>query len=69
MEGRFLSNEVSDNFIELIDCFNLQCIDFALSFARSLISGVDGLGFTLLSEGWCIVAHVSEIYIDTLEHC
>ncbi len=43
MEGRFLSDEVSDDFIELVDCFDLQCIDFALSFARSLISSVNSV--------------------------
>ncbi len=43
MEGRFLSNKVGDYFIELVDHFNLQCVDFALSFARSLISSVNSV--------------------------
>src|SRR5258708_26480222 len=68
MDGGVLGNKVSDNLIKFLDHFGLDCTGFALSFRGPLISTVAETRLALLSEGQCILTHVSQIYIDTLEH-
>ena len=69
MDGGFLGNEVSEDLIELVDHFNLECTGFPLFLSRVLVSTISESRLTLLSKGWCILAHVSVANIDTLECC
>src|SRR5258708_23241306 len=61
VDGGVLGNEIGDDLVKFLDHFSLDCTGFPLSFRWSSISTITETRLALLPEGWCILAHVSQV--------